>query len=719
MQYDYDTQKKGMLASITGDGHTQAFSYDDHCRIARTTETYPGLDEIYTKDYGFDKFGRQNLETFSDYGVTIENKYHEQSGALIEVGTNISGTFTSAWKATKDDVMGNITEWNTGNNTIPVTKDVEIESGNIREIDYGYGAGSLYNIEYDYYDDRNFKMRKHTFSGSSQEEYYAFDKMKQLIYSGDSLQLATKLNWDERGAKYLSEQSICYDEFGQKTYIEGVCAPGTTIKYDADGHIANPDSLITNNPLLAKEQTIRYNSRNRVECFQLDDDSLKFEYRPDTTKWRTKYYEDGNLKYTKYHFGNHEKFVYPDGHTKNLFYIFGGKELTGLYIKEYSSEQMGYVISDHLGSVWALANDQGGFIEHYAYDPCSRFSQTCKRSAAGLDENRNPDGGERNREGRRMVPTDWNTTDTTRTEFKTDRGFTLHVPYCSQKTSGAQAFEQAIAIPTLFVGKHYDHMQIINMLREMKSRRHIYLFMEGNARMYDPLMGQFISVDPLADKYPGWGGYVYCLNNPLIYTDPTGEYVYDVDANPELAELVEELRDAWDNSSDEFKDAFYETSGMNEAQVEEMLIDGKGPNLEVGELDTEDKSENGHYSGKRYSNGYVDATITIDNNVVDNAVKYPNIDNQSFGATDVFQSSVLHESVHYGRQLNKLPKSLSSGERVVSGCAGKNFEHKAYGKDLNRSDSKNQINQIKDMTRPLEMRLPESKIEIKPIQLKL
>lgn len=34
---------------------------------------------------------------------------------------------------------------------------------------------------------------------------------------------------------------------------------------------------------------------------------------------------------------------------------------------------------------------------------------------------------------------------------------------------------------------------------------------------------KFINVDPMADKYPGWGPYVYCHNNPLIYIDPTGE----------------------------------------------------------------------------------------------------------------------------------------------------------------------------------------------------
>jgi len=42
------------------------------------------------------------------------------------------------------------------------------------------------------------------------------------------------------------------------------------------------------------------------------------------------------------------------------------------------------------------------------------------------------------------------------------------------------------------------------------------------ARYYDPKISIFISVDPLAEKYPNVGGYVYVENNPVRYTDPTG-----------------------------------------------------------------------------------------------------------------------------------------------------------------------------------------------------
>ncbi len=51
------------------------------------------------------------------------------------------------------------------------------------------------------------------------------------------------------------------------------------------------------------------------------------------------------------------------------------------------------------------------------------------------------------------------------------------------------------------------------------------------ARYYDGDLGRWLQVDPLADKYPGWSPYNYCLNNPLIYFDPNGMewYYYQAD----------------------------------------------------------------------------------------------------------------------------------------------------------------------------------------------
>lgn len=45
------------------------------------------------------------------------------------------------------------------------------------------------------------------------------------------------------------------------------------------------------------------------------------------------------------------------------------------------------------------------------------------------------------------------------------------------------------------------------------------------ARYLDANMGIWLSVDPLAEKYPGLSSYNYCANNPVMLMDPDGEKI--------------------------------------------------------------------------------------------------------------------------------------------------------------------------------------------------
>ena len=49
-----------------------------------------------------------------------------------------------------------------------------------------------------------------------------------------------------------------------------------------------------------------------------------------------------------------------------------------------------------------------------------------------------------------------------------------------------------------------------------------------NGRLYDPVLGRFFSPDnyvQMPDNSQSFNRYSYCLNNPLKYTDPSGEYI--------------------------------------------------------------------------------------------------------------------------------------------------------------------------------------------------
>lgn len=66
--------------------------------------------------------------------------------------------------------------------------------------------------------------------------------------------------------------------------------------------------------------------------------------------------------------------------------------------------------------------------------------------------------------------------------------------------------------------------------------------------------GRFTSVDPLAEKYYSWSPYVYVMNNPLKYIDPTGmAHVDGKDSFNELRATDEERREQQNKEIEKFR----------------------------------------------------------------------------------------------------------------------------------------------------------------------
>jgi RHS repeat-associated protein len=61
--------------------------------------------------------------------------------------------------------------------------------------------------------------------------------------------------------------------------------------------------------------------------------------------------------------------------------------------------------------------------------------------------------------------------------------------------------------------EHLDDFKLINM----------------NGRLYDPILGRMLSPDNYVQNATGsqeFNRYSYCLNNPLLYTDPSGNFIF-------------------------------------------------------------------------------------------------------------------------------------------------------------------------------------------------
>ena len=71
-------------------------------------------------------------------------------------------------------------------------------------------------------------------------------------------------------------------------------------------------------------------------------------------------------------------------------------------------------------------------------------------------------------------------------------------------------------------GKELDHMHGLD-------------WYDYGARHYDAVLGRWMCVDPLAEKFPNIGAYVYCHGNPINMIDPDGKDDYKLNKNGQIS----------------------------------------------------------------------------------------------------------------------------------------------------------------------------------------
>ncbi len=61
--------------------------------------------------------------------------------------------------------------------------------------------------------------------------------------------------------------------------------------------------------------------------------------------------------------------------------------------------------------------------------------------------------------------------------------------------------------------------------KELDEETGLYYY---GARYYNPRTSLWLSVDPLAEKYPSMSPYNYCANNPVVFVDPDGNVIVPI-----------------------------------------------------------------------------------------------------------------------------------------------------------------------------------------------
>lgn len=83
--------------------------------------------------------------------------------------------------------------------------------------------------------------------------------------------------------------------------------------------------------------------------------------------------------------------------------------------------------------------------------------------------------------------------------------------------------------------------------KELDAMHRINLY-DYSARFMDSNLGRFVMVDPLSEKYYSWSPYVYGVDNPLRFIDPTGMSLdkYGLDSDNGVLNKIEENEDNFD-----------------------------------------------------------------------------------------------------------------------------------------------------------------------------
>jgi RHS repeat-associated protein len=182
---------------------------------------------------------------------------------------------------------------------------------------------------------------------------------------------------------------------------------------------------------------------------------------------------------------------------KSVFLQMGTAQLTRYYLDNYEEERN----SNNIRKIHYISGGNG-LVAIYAKDSIPQkdtiyyaFTDYQRNLVALTDVNGNvyqrlaydPWGNRRN-------PDDWTQKAASTTHYLFNRGYTLH--------------------------EHLDAFALINM----------------SGRVYDPVLGTFLSPDPYiqaADNWLNYNRYSYCLGNPLRYTDPTGKQYGSINGVPE------------------------------------------------------------------------------------------------------------------------------------------------------------------------------------------
>lgn len=452
----------------SGRNHTEEYFYDDRQLMRKKLSIIDGLD--FETRYFYDIYNRSKGMSYPT-GFTIENMYND-SGHINEVYSANTGDLL--WEALDNDAYGSLTQVRYGNDAF-VTSEFDPLTGLINSRDVDYANETIQAHEYVFDTEGNLKVRRDNRLGVNFEQGFCYDQLHRLIKIRNGSECSS---WETADFTYdhfgnlmsnLSVTNYNYASGGELTYRVRSTSRGNYF-YDDAGRITFGPGYTIDYSLFGKPTSMAYSGGHSTDIVY---GALQERVQ------RTDVNDLAETTDTYYVAKDYELIVTAGGREHRHYMGDWGIHV----IEEQSNKEYNvFLTRDHIGSIATKTDDYDPdtpVIKYHANEPWGKRQ----------DETWNGTAYERITSSGYYSNGIFNSDSSLldETGYGTVRGFTDH--------------------------EHLDGVGLIHM----------------NGRVYDPIVARFLTPDPWIQdptNSQSFNRYSYVWNNPLRYTDPTGEIVF-------------------------------------------------------------------------------------------------------------------------------------------------------------------------------------------------
>ncbi len=485
--YDYDTTFPELPAQITRSGNTIAYSYDIHGRLTQVQRTIGS--ETVTDSYTYYAFGK--VSSHDHNGHATEHFTYDSYGNLVS--ETLDSSNTPLWELLEVNARGQVVQERKSGITTTYSYDT---AGRVTSI----VAPNIINLQYTY-DEAGNTTSKYDgiYSIGAHYEYDGFNRLTKWNVERPFLFPNTLTSPMAVAPSYpfvSATDSMSYDRFTGNILTKSDLGANAAFAY---GNTSKPHALTgvsnVSSSWGTNDMTIAYTDFGKVQGITQTGATYSIGYLPDDNRGKT-ILTKGNRTITRYYGDGTEKVSDSFGALRDLSYLRSGAIVVVDEIApsdtvdrlSYSSNEMENVFSGmefQTGEGFLSASVEPKSQPVYSttvlqgyYD--AQGSLVALVTTSGTVARRfayDP-------WGKRMDPTDWTLPDTRNDSLHINRGYTMH--------------------------EHLGDFGLINM----------------NGRVFDPATAQFLSTDNYIQDLNNWlnyNRYSYGYNNPLKYTDPSGE----------------------------------------------------------------------------------------------------------------------------------------------------------------------------------------------------